>query len=153
MARRVFIGGNWKMQASSAKVNEIIKMLNDACFQETSRDIVVAPSYLFLSHVKSQLRKEFKVAAQNCCHKPTGAFTGEVSPQMIKDIGLEWVILGHSERRHIFKETDDIISQKIALAIESGLHVIACIGETLEQREAQQTETVLKSQLDPIASN
>ncbi|MED6234207.1 triosephosphate isomerase [Ataeniobius toweri] len=91
------------------------------------------------------------VAAQNCYKVAKGAFTGEISPAMIQDCGADWVILGHSERRHVFGESDELIGQKVAHALENDLGVIACIGEKLEEREAGTTEEVVYAQTQVIA--
>lgn len=96
---------------------------------------------------------KFGVAAQNCYKVAKGAFTGEISPAMIKDVGVTWVILGHSERRHVFGESDELIGQKVAHALSEGVGVIACIGEKLDQREAGITETVVAEQTKFIADN
>ena len=93
------------------------------------------------------------VAAQNCYKAAKGAFTGEISPGMIMEVGCEWVILGHSERRHIFGESDTLIGEKVKFCLESGLKVLACIGEKLEERESGKTEEVCFGQLKTIADN
>ena len=93
------------------------------------------------------------VAAQNCYKASMGAFTGEISPGMVKDVGCEWVILGHSERRQLFGESDALIGEKVRFCLESGLKVLACIGEKLGEREAGQTEEVCFRQLKTIAEN
>lgn len=116
-----------------------------------SVDVVVAPTFLHLAEVKSSLRPEFKVAAQNCWVKAGGAFTGEVSAEQLADLGLEWVILGHSERRHIVGESDEFTADKVAYALSKGLSVIFCVGETLEQREANQTLEVNARQLKALS--
>jgi len=105
-----------------------------------------------LMYVSGKLPSEkFGVAAQNCYKVAKGAFTAEISPQMIKDCGCQWVILGHSERRHVFGETDELIGEKVGFALESGLSIIPCIGEKLEEREAGKTEEVCFNQLKAIA--
>lgn len=91
-----------------------------------------------------------QVSAQNCWHEDKGAFTGEVSAAMLKDVGLPWVILGHSERRHIFGESDEVIGKKTAAALKHGLGVILCVGELLEEREKNLTEKVIQSQMSAV---
>lgn len=88
---------------------------------------------------------------QNAYKVPSGAFTGEISPALLKDVGATWVILGHSERRQIFGESDELIAQKVVHALEQGLKVIACIGETLQEREAGQTEAVVFRQTKALS--
>lgn len=114
-------------------------------------DVVVAPTFIHLAEVKSTLRPEFKVAAQNCWVKAGGAFTGEISAEQLVDLGLEWVILGHSERRHIIGESDEFTADKVAYALSKGLSVVFCIGETLEQRESNQTLEVNARQLQALS--
>lgn len=111
------------------------------------KDVVVAPTFLHIPAVVDALRPEFKVAAQNSWVKGNGAYTGEITADQIADLGLEWVILGHSERRHIVKESDELTADKVAYALSKGLSVIFCIGEKLEEREANQTQEVNARQL------
>jgi len=113
-------------------------------------DIVIAPPALWLIPLKEKIRKDIKVAAQNCYYKMAGAFTGEISPTQLHDAGVEWVILGHSERRTLFGETSQFVAQKVVAALDCDLDVIICVGETLQEREAGKTMDVVKEQLDPI---
>ncbi|CAI5443896.1 unnamed protein product [Caenorhabditis angaria] len=149
MSRKFFVGGNWKMNGDFASVDGIILFLNQSGGNDQV-DIVVAPPAPYLTHVKAALKNNIKVAAQNAYKVPKGAFTGEISPAMIKDLGLEWVILGHSERRHVFGESDALIAEKTVHALESGIKVIFCIGEKLEEREAGHTKDVNFRQLQAI---
>uniref|UniRef100_A0A1I7YRW2 Triosephosphate isomerase n=1 Tax=Steinernema glaseri TaxID=37863 RepID=A0A1I7YRW2_9BILA len=149
MTRKFFVGGNWKMNGDKASVDGIVAFLNQSGGND-SVDVVVAPPAPYLTYVKEHLKAPVEVAAQNCYKVPKGAFTGEISPAMIKDLGLKWVILGHSERRHVFGESDALISEKTVHAIESGLEVIFCIGEKLEEREAGHTKDVNFRQLQAI---
>lgn len=112
----------------------------------------MAPPALHLLTVQEQLKgTDVAVSAQNAYHKPSGAFTGEISVSQIKDASIPWVILGHSERRTLFHESDANVAEKTSAALESGLSVILCIGETLEQREANQTVDVVVRQLNAVA--
>uniref|UniRef100_A0A1A8MKB9 Triosephosphate isomerase n=1 Tax=Nothobranchius pienaari TaxID=704102 RepID=A0A1A8MKB9_9TELE len=116
-------------------------------------EVVCAAPSIYLDFVRSSLDPRISVAAQNCFRVSKGAFTGEISPAMIKDCGGDWVVLRHSERRHVFDESDELIGQKVAHALESGLSVIACIGETLEEREEGITEETVYAQTQVIAEN
>jgi len=107
----------------------------------------------YMDYVRSKLPAAIGVAAQNCYKAEKGAFTGETSPAMIKDIGCEWVILGHSERRNVFGESGQLVGEKVGFALQSGLKVIPCIGELLEEREAGKTTEVCFRQLKAIADN
>ncbi|KAG8046094.1 hypothetical protein GUJ93_ZPchr0008g12635 [Zizania palustris] len=152
MGRKFFVGGNWKCNGTADQVDKIVKILNEG--QVPSPDVVevvVSPPYVFLPVVKSQLRSEFHVAAQNCWVKKGGAFTGEVSAEMLVNLGIPWVILGHSERRSLLGESSEFVGDKVAYALSQGLKVIACVGETLEQRESGSTMDVVSAQTKAIA--
>ncbi|KAM9384842.1 triosephosphate isomerase [Pholidichthys leucotaenia] len=150
--RRFFVGGNWKMNGSKESLGELISTLNSANMDDQTEVVCAAPS-VYLDFARSSLDPRIHVAAQNCYKVAQGAFTGEISPAMIKDCGADWVILGHSERRHVFGESDELIGQKVAHALESDLGVIACIGEKLEEREGGTTEEVVYAQTQVIAEN
>ncbi|GAA50993.1 triosephosphate isomerase (TIM) [Clonorchis sinensis] len=147
--RKFFVGGNWKMNGSKKENDKLIEMLTHAKI-DPNTEVLVAPPALYLPSVREKLDKRFHVAAQNCYKVPSGAFTGEVSPAMLKDVGCDWVILGHSERRHILLETDQLVGEKTNHAISAGVNVIACIGEKLEEREAGKTEEVCFRQMEAI---
>ena len=115
--------------------------------------VVVAPTNLHLGAVQATLAAPALVAAQNCSVSGNGAFTGEVSADMLKDHGVQWVILGHSERRQLYGESDALVGQKTKVALAKGLAVIACIGETLDERKADQTLAVCVRQLAAIGAN
>ncbi|GAB4815782.1 hypothetical protein N2152v2_002828 [Parachlorella kessleri] len=157
MARKFFVGptphhGIVVVQNGTVKSNaDLVKTLNDATVPGTDVvEVVVAPAAVHITQVKDSLRKDFEVAAQNSWVKKGGAFTGELSAEMLKDLGLKWVILGHSERRHIIKEADEFIADKVAYALGQGLGVIYCIGEKLEEREAGQTLEVNARQMQAL---
>jgi len=150
MTRKFFVGGNWKMNGNKESINKIIEFLKTGPL-DPNADVVVGVSHCYLEYVRSNLPKSIGVAAQNCYKVEKGAFTGEVSCSMIKDCGCEWVILGHSERRNVFGESDELIGEKVGFALESGLNVIPCIGELLEEREAGLTKEVCFRQLQAIA--
>ncbi|RWW27917.1 hypothetical protein GW17_00007625 [Ensete ventricosum] len=114
-------------------------------------EVVVSPPFVFLSLVKSLLRSDFQVTAQNCWVRKGGAFTGEVSAEMLVNLGIPWVILGHSERRLLLGETNEFVGDKVAYALSQGLKVIACVGETLEQRESGSTMDIVAAQTKAIA--
>ncbi len=114
-------------------------------------EVVIAPPALYLLLTREHLRKGIEVAAQNIFDKPNGAFTGEISAEQLKDSGITWTILGHSERRQILQENDDFVASKTKAAVDSGLGVILCCGESLEQREAGETVNVVTKQLKAVA--
>jgi len=150
MGRKFVVGGNWKMNGDKKQISEIVAFLKTGPISPDTQVIVGVPA-IYLEYAKSSVPSNIEVAAQNCYKTSKGAFTGEISPAMIKDVGINWVILGHSERRNVFGEGDELIADKVAHALESGLKVIACIGEKLEEREAGQTEAVVFRQTKAIA--
>merc|ERR1711939_608967 len=150
-ARRFFVGGNWKANGGQSFVRSLVADLNAGNVPEDV-EVVISPPSLYLAQVQEHVRKEIAVSAQNCYHQD-GAFTGEVTASMVKDLGLPWVILGHSERRSIFKESDELIGTKVAECLGVGLKVIACVGEQLSEREEGKTTEVVFSQLKAIAAN
>lgn len=129
------------MNGDTPTIDGIIGFLNEGV-KDDKVEVVVAPPAPYLAYVKSKLSPNVFVAAQNSYKEAKGAFTGEISPAMLKDLGLKYVILGHSERRHVFGETDDLIAAKTVHALENGLVVVFCIGEKLEEREAGHTKEV-----------
>ncbi len=151
-SRKFFVGGNWKMNGDKKSLGELITSINGAKVPANTEVVCGAPS-IYLDFVRQKLDEKIGVAAQNCYKVAKGAFTGEISPAMIKDCGVTWVILGHSERRHVFGESDELIGQKVAHALAEGLGVIACIGEKLDEREAGITEKVVFEQTKAIADN
>ncbi|KAL4857031.1 Triosephosphate isomerase [Chlorella vulgaris] len=152
MPRLFFVGGNWKCNGTVKSNEELVKLLNDADVPGTDVvEVVVAPAAVHIPQVQASLRKDFSVAAQNCWVKKGGAFTGELSAEMLVDLGLSWVVLGHSERRHVIGEADDFTADKVAYALSQGLGVIYCIGEKLEEREAGNTMSVNARQLKALA--
>ncbi|KAK1668118.1 hypothetical protein QYE76_056277 [Lolium multiflorum] len=150
--RKFFVGGNWKCNGTSDDVKKIVTVLNEAEVpSEDAVEVVVSPPFVFLQQVKGLLRPDFAVAAQNCWVRKGGAFTGEISAEMLVNLQVPWVILGHSERRALLSESNDFVADKVAYALGQGLKVIACIGETLEQREAGTTLEVVAAQTKAIA--
>ncbi|KAI0875101.1 triose-phosphate isomerase-like protein [Hypoxylon argillaceum] len=149
MARKFFVGGNFKMNGSVSSITEIVDNLNKAQL-DSNVETVISPPALYLLLVREKSKKEIGVAAQNVFDKPNGAFTGEISVQHLKDSGINWTILGHSERRTILGESDEVVASKTKYATENGISVIWCCGESLEQREAGETLSVIAAQLTAL---
>jgi triosephosphate isomerase (TIM) len=147
--RRMFVAGNWKMNTTRQAGIDLAKGLVAAVGSgEPGVDVAVCPPFLYLDAVKASVAgSAVTVGAQNCYFEKSGAFTGEVAPGMLVDIGCTWVILGHSERRAILGETDAVIAKKTTAALAAGLKVILCVGEQLSEREANRTEAVLDTQM------
>lgn len=150
MARRAWVGGNFKMNGTSSSIKEIIGHLAAAKLSNDV-EVVVGVPFPYLALASSLVEKtNVAIAAQNAYTKGSGAFTGEVSTSMILDSGASWVILGHSERRHIFHETSEFVAEKVAFALENKLKVVLCVGETKEEREAGRAEAVVDGQLAAV---
>ncbi|KAH7067683.1 Triosephosphate isomerase [Paraphoma chrysanthemicola] len=150
MGRQFFVGGNFKMNGTIKSIKDILDNLNKAKL-DPNTEVVVAPPALYLLLAREHLREGLEVAAQNIFDKPSGAFTGEISADQLKDSGITWTILGHSERRVILKEDDEFVAAKTKAALDCGLGVILCCGESLEQREANKTIEVVTKQLKAVA--
>jgi triosephosphate isomerase (TIM) len=146
--RRPFVAGNWKMNTNGAQAEQLAAALAQRFKGEQPVEIAVCPPFPYLTRVGSVLAgSAIALGAQNLHPDTKGAFTGEVSPTMLVDCGCKWVIVGHSERRHLLGESDNFIRRKLVGALNAGLHVIFCIGETLAQRQANQTEMIIETQL------
>jgi triosephosphate isomerase len=146
--RQKFVVGNWKMYTTAASARQLVKAVVDGMASEDRVAVAVCPPFPYLALVGEMLKgSRVALGAQNLFPEKEGAFTGEVSPTMLLDLGCTYVILGHSERRHTLGESDMFINHKVRVALAAGLSVIFCVGETLDQREADQTEAVLDRQL------
>ncbi len=149
-SRRPLIAGNWKMNAGGTDGCDLAAGVARAAAELPEVEVVVAPPFTALaavSHLLKEDKSEVAVAAQNMHWEAKGAFTGEISADMLKVCGVSWVILGHSERRHVFGETDEGIAKKVIAAGGAGLGPILCVGETLEEREAERTLEVVGNQV------
>ncbi len=145
--RTPYIAANWKMHKTVAEAAQFVDALLPQ-IAATRHDVVICPPFLALGEVVERSRgSAVRVAAQNMHEAESGAFTGEVSAAMLGEIGIDAVILGHSERRQLFCETDEALARKVPAALAAGLEPILCIGETEEARDAGQTEAVLERQL------
>ena len=159
---RFIVGGNWKCSGTKASVEALVAGLN-AGDLANNVDVVVAPPFLYIDQAMAALDAKFEVAAQNAWveytlddpthhyDSDTGAFTGEVSAEMLEDLDVPWVIIGHSERRTLLGEDNTTVGKKVAHARFHGLSVIVCVGETLEEREADKTLDVIFAQLQAVA--
>ena len=148
--RRPYIAGNWKMNLTPSEGKAYASALAEAV-KKAGADcrVMIAPSFVSLPGVVEAVKgSDITVSAQNMADHLSGAYTGEVSPEMLRDIGVNTVILGHSERRQYYGETDEIINGKVLLAISLKMEVILCVGETLEERESGKLEEVLKRQIE-----
>ncbi|RLV87772.1 Triosephosphate isomerase [Meyerozyma sp. JA9] len=151
MSRQFFVGGNFKMNGTKESITKIVDGLNKADLPENVEVVIAPPAPYLALAVAENKQKTVEIGAQNVFDKASGAYTGEVSPQQVKDLGANWTLTGHSERRTIIKESDDFIAAKTKFALEQGLKVILCIGETLEERKANVTLDVCARQLDAVS--
>jgi len=148
MARKLFIAGNWKMNTSAAEGVALAAALGESIGAVDAVDVGAAPPFVYLQAVGEALAgTNIALGAQNMFCEDNGAFTGEISAAMLKDVGARFVILGHSERRHVIGETDELINRKVLKALADGLDVILAVGELLEQRENEQTVDVVARQV------
>lgn len=158
MARTPLYAANWKMNKALSEVDPFVATLRQRLSALPRRagvdyETLVAPTALHLPGlVRSVAGTPVQTSAQNCGYEKTGAFTGEISPAVLAEMGVPWVILGHSERRHVFGESDDLVGKRLKAALDSGLKVILCVGEKLEARKAGKTLPVVEGQLSVLQS-
>ncbi len=147
--RKPFLAGNWKMYKTVGEALDLVRRLNISVGQMRDREVLVCPPFTALKSVSQILTdSQIRLGAQNMHYEKEGAFTGDISAAMLVDVGVEYVILGHSERRHVFGESDTLISKKVPAAISANLKPILCIGEKIEERQAGQTQSVVLRQLE-----
>lgn len=144
--RRTFIAGNWKMNLDRAGAIELATQLGNSSDQFGDVEVGICPPSVYLDAVSNAAVDSVSVGGQNMYHESGGAFTGELSAAMLKDVGCRYVILGHSERRHVMGESNADINKKVIAAIAANLIPILCVGETLEQRESGQTNDIVAEQ-------
>lgn len=154
MSRTPIVAGNWKMNLIRDEAVALARAVASGTKGMTSVERIIFPASVHLDAVRSGVSEVgaggaegLSVGAQNAWHQPNGAFTGEISTEMIKDLKCSWLLTGHSERRHVIGESDELINAKTRAGLDAGLSVILCIGETLEQRDAGQTDAVNERQL------
>jgi triosephosphate isomerase len=148
MSRKYLIAGNWKMNKTASEASDLVKEINSSVGEQTAVQVCICPAYTALP-VSSELVEQSEVflGAQDMSAETSGAFTGEISAEMLRDLYVTFVILGHSERRQYFGETNQVINRKILRAVQNNLKPIYCIGETLEEREAGNTLDIVRSQV------
>nr|AZL94310.1 triosephosphate isomerase [Nephromyces sp. MMRI]AZL94311.1 triosephosphate isomerase [Nephromyces sp. MMRI]AZL94312.1 triosephosphate isomerase [Nephromyces sp. MMRI] len=154
-SRKYWVGGNWKCNGSLSSIAALSEALNPSPFPFTKDDldVVVFPTALHVHAAVEKLPGAYNVGCQDCCVAAKGAFTGDISADMIKDFGLNWLIVGHSECRAKRGDSDEKVAEKVKRAMEAGLNVTACIGETLEQQQAGKALEICYQQLKAIANS
>jgi len=147
--RKPLIAANWKMYKTVTEAISFVKSVQEETGPCTDREVVIAPAFTALNAVRGILKQQgYGLAAQNCHWEEKGAFTGEISPIMLKDLGCEYVIVGHSERRHLFGETDETVRLKTGAVFKAGMVPVVCVGEVLDQREQGKTFEVVAGQIE-----
>ncbi len=148
MTRKALMAGNWKMHKTTEEARLLAEQVAAATPKAADREVLLAPPFTALGAVSEAVKgTDIIVAGQNVCWEEQGAFTGEISPAMLRDMGATASIVGHSERRQIFMESDEMINQRLLGGLKQGLTMLLCIGETLEERESGQTLAVLERQI------
>lgn len=148
MARREIFAGNWKMYKCYKEAVELVEGLLNQLEDIGSREVAIFPPAIYVKDIANLCNgTQIDVGIQNIYYEKEGAFTGEISPMMAKDIGLRYALIGHSERRHIFGETDECVNRKLRAAIEFDLEPVVCVGESLDEREKGQSEEIVKRQV------
>ena len=151
--RNKLIAGNWKMNLTGVQITELVSKLSKQSIG-LDMDVVLLPAFPYLSQVKMLLSgSKLKLGAQDLCAQAPGAFTGEVAAEMLHDVGCDYVLVGHSERRALFSESDRLISEKFARAVKCGLMPVLCVGETLPERDSGNAFSVIKRQLDAVIAH
>ncbi len=146
--RKPIAAGNWKMFKTAKEASKMISELKELVKGVSDREVVICPPFTALeSAVNAAKGSNVKIGAQNLYWEEKGAFTGEIAPGMIKDLGCEYVIIGHSERRQYFGETDATVNKRTFSALKAGLKPIICVGETLQERESEKTFSVIETQI------
>jgi len=154
MSRKYLIAGNWKMNTTASESVDLISEINSLVGQQTQVQVCICPPFTSIQKSSSLVEQsEVLLGAQNMSAEPSGAFTGEISAEMLRDLYVNFVILGHSERRQYFRETNESINLKVLAAVQNNLKPIYCIGETLEERESEKTLEVVKTQVQEGLAN
>jgi triosephosphate isomerase len=150
--RKSFVGGNWKMNGTSASLTDLTQTMCQRFSSKSSMaEVILFPSFVYLPMIRSLLSgSAIKLGGQNLSEQLRGAFTGEISAAMLKDVGCQYVLVGHSERRHLYHESAELVAQKTKQALEHQLMPVLCVGETQQEREAGKTEPVILAQLEPV---
>nr|WP_302417625.1 triose-phosphate isomerase [uncultured Romboutsia sp.] len=151
--RKPIIAGNWKMHKTIAQALEFVNEVKDRVNNDKVEAVICAPFTLLKDLKQATKGTNIKIGAQNMHFEEKGAFTGEISPLMLKELDMDYVVIGHSERRQYFNETDETVNKKVLKALEVGIDPILCVGETLEEREAGNTKDVCKVQVEKALEN
>jgi triosephosphate isomerase len=151
--RKPLVAGNWKMHGSRAENASLVETLLDLLRPESRAEVLICPPFVYLWETGRMLKDtDVALGAQSVCAEPLGAFTGEISGSMLLDVGCRYVLVGHSERRQLYGESDALVARKFMAAQAQGLTPVLCVGETLEERESERTTEVVQRQLEAVLS-
>jgi triosephosphate isomerase len=153
LSRKIFIGGNFKSNGDISFIKSHAKVLNETSFDSKIIEVAVCPSYIHLSLARNEFDPKIIISSQNVSKFDSGPYTGEISAAQLKDLGIFWTLIGHSERRENFGDTEEVIGEKIKQALNNGLSAIICVGEKLSDREANRTMEVIKFQMNTLLKN
>ncbi|MBC8211989.1 MAG: triose-phosphate isomerase [Gammaproteobacteria bacterium] len=149
--RRTLIAGNWKMNGSLSSLETLINGIKEGLADVKNADMAVCPPAIYIPRVSELIGDaSIGLGSQNICDQESGAFTGELAPSMLKEFNCNYAIIGHSERRSLYAESDELVARRFAMAVKSGITPLFCIGETLDEREAGVTQDVVSRQLDAV---
>eukprot|EP01054_Gregarina_sp_Poly1_P010613 Gregarina_sp_Poly_1__10612@NODE_793_length_6259_cov_699_484819_g455_i1_p2_GENE_NODE_793_length_6259_cov_699_484819_g455_i1NODE_793_length_6259_cov_699_484819_g455_i1_p2_ORF_typecomplete_len254_score48_69TIM/PF00121_18/2_2e92CutC/PF03932_14/0_0016_NODE_793_length_6259_cov_699_484819_g455_i154546215 len=148
VSRKPWVGGNWKCNGSKGLIKDLAEAFNGTKFEPSAIDVAIFPTAVHIPYTRELLESKFIVGSQNISRTGSGAYTGEHSVDILKDMNVEWTLIGHSERRTLYGESDAVVAEKVEAAQKGGMHAGLCIGETLEEREANKTKEVCERQID-----
>ena len=148
--KKLFIVANWKMNGSKKSNEELVNYINHKVYENLNIEVIICPPFTYLTQILELKTSIIKIGAQNISESQDGAFTGEISGSMLQDMNIDYVIIGHSERRQMFNDTNNIVAQKFELAHQNNLIPILCVGESLNERKTGQTLSVVESQIKSV---
>ena len=148
--KKLFIVANWKMNGNKKTNEQLINYINEKVYQNPNIEVIICPPFTYLTQIMELKTKSIKIGAQNISERQNGAYTGEISGSILQDMNVDYVIIGHSERRQMFHDTNSIIAQKFVLAHQNKLMPILCVGESLEERKKGQTQTIVQLQIKSV---
>ena len=149
--RQPLVAGNWKLNGSLDSISELVSGIQEQLPSVKKAELAVCPPYIYLSHVQKLLEgSDISLGAQDCSNQESGTYTGEIAAAMVKEFACKYIIIGHSERRHVYGDTNEMVATKFAHVIKNGLTPILCVGETLQDREDGHTEVVISKQINAV---
>jgi len=148
--KKLFIAANWKMNGSKKSNEQLVNYINHKVYENPNIEVIICPPFTYLTQILELKASSIKIGAQNISESQDGAFTGEISGSMLQDMDINYVIIGHSERRQMFNDTDENIARKFEVAHQNNLIPILCVGESFDERKTDQTMTIIESQIKSV---